>query len=66
MGLFARAGFLRIVFISQTVKIGLMTGITEGVIPEEINDVIKLDVDILDEFFNVFLCHDYEVVKRSL
>jgi len=55
----------RIVFVN-CIEVGLMTGITEGVIPEQFNDVIKLGVNVCEEFFDGFMCHNYEVVKRSL
>jgi len=34
------------IFITQAIEISLVTGITEGVRPEEIDDVIELGVDI--------------------
>ena len=42
-----------------------MTWIVESVITEEIDNIIMLFMDVADEFVNGFLCHDYEVVKRS-
>jgi len=43
-----------------------VTRIAECVIPEHFDDVIELCVDVGEEFFDGFLCHNYEVVKQSL
>ena len=53
-------------FRIQTLKVGLVTRVSEGVIPEQLDDVVQLGVDVREEFLDGGLCHNSLVVKRSL
>lgn len=43
-----------------------MTRVTEGVIPEQFDDVVQLGVDVRKEFLDGCSCHNSLVVKRNL